>query len=850
MMCATTNHTTDFSCNIFAISSPYWAVFPIFLHLSIEHGVARVLYPGFNPEEPWIMFYQPVRMAFSNPMQMLQMIRTERTDKVNLKNVVLIHLGGNSVTHKHLDEIRSALPHTLVCLTYSQTEVFRNLISFEKTISGMRLAKKYPYSVGTIVQGFSYKVVDVVTEEVLGPNKIGELRIKSRAQFIGYFREDSSECFDSDGWLKTGDLFYYNEDLCFYMVDRIKESFKYLHHHISPVEIESVIMDLDQVETAVVIGVPHEIECNHSMAVVKLKPNSESISAETIIKYVEEKLEDKKRLRGGVKFVNDIPMTVNGKINRFKLKIVNNIIYTPDYLPALDPKGVGHYYYTQMLKNNTKIAQIEGFTKKEDTFGSLLQRCIRTALTMIDFGIRPGDHISLCSDHHLDSAIPHIASYFTGSIMGAVDPTMSVAETSYLLEKTLPKIIFTIPSAVELIENVIERIGSNAKIVVFGETVHHTPFSKFLHPHLGEHSYKPIEIENLNDIALIVFSSGSSGRPKAICYSHCNILCSTTNPTKNSVGTLFSISSPYWNVFPVFLHLSVEFGLARVIFPSYNPEKPWIMFYQSVIIAFANPLQMLQMVRTEKTDIVDLKNVKLLYLGGNPVTQKQLDEIRFTIPNTFVCLTYSQTEVFRSLICFEPTIFGIGLAKKYPYSVGTIVQGLSYKVVDIETEEILGPNQIGELRIKSRAQFIGYYKQDSSECFDSDGWLKTGDLFYYNEDLCFFIVDRIKESFKYFHHHISPVEIESVIMDLEQVETAVVVGMPHETECNHPMAIVKLKPNDETVSAEMIVKYVEERVEDKKQLRGGVKFINQIPMTVNGKINRFKLKTMVLNKEI
>ena len=69
--------------------------------------------------------------------------------------------------------------------------------------------------------------------------------------------------------------------------------------------------------------------------------------------------------------------------------------------------------------------------------------------------------------------------------------------------------------------------------------------------------------------------------------------------------------------------------------------------------------------------------------------------------------------------------------------------------MDLDTNQNLGPNQRGELRVKSSFVMNGYYNMDSSDSFDESGWLKTGDVVYYDDDCCFYVVDRIKESFKY-----------------------------------------------------------------------------------------------------
>lgn len=173
--------------------------------------------------------------------------------------------------------------------------------------------------------------------------------------------------------------------------------------------------------------------------------------------------------------------------------------------------------------------------------------------------------------------------------------------------------------------------------------------------------------------------------------------------------------------------------------------------------------------------------------------------------------------------------------------------GFDYKIVDVETGKRLGPGQPGELRVRSKYTMNGYYEMDSSSCFDEEGFLKTGDVVYYDDEFCFFIVNRIKEMLKYRGWHVVPQVIEKVLLSHPGVSCAVVFGIPHEKDGEHPTACVILKENF-TVGEEALRAFVEERVDDRKRLRGGVKFVHNFPRTATGKVNRRLLKQMFTNK--
>lgn len=139
---------------------------------------------------------------------------------------------------------------------------------------------------------------------------------------------------------------------------------------------------------------------------------------------------------------------------------------------------------------------------------------------------------------------------------------------------------------------------------------------------------------------------------------------------------------------------------------------------------------------------------------------------------------------------------------------------------------------------------------DSSSAYDSEGFIKSGDIAYYDEENCFYIVDRIKEMFKYKGWHILPAVLEGVLLNHPAIKEAVVIGIPHELDGDYPMGIVVLSKGYRDVTPEDIEHYMEENVSDTQKLRAGVKFVKEIVKTATGKVKRTVLKDMVLKGEL
>lgn len=167
------------------------------------------------------------------------------------------------------------------------------------------------------------------------------------------------------------------------------------------------------------------------------------------------------------------------------------------------------------------------------------------------------------------------------------------------------------------------------------------------------------------------------------------------------------------------------------------------------------------------------------------------------------------------------------------------------KIVSFDKEDGkgLGPNVPGELCVKGPQVMKGYLNnQEATDAtFYENGWLRTGDVSYYDEEGLFFITDRMKELIKVKGFQVPPAELEEILRSHEKILDAAVIGIPHETAGEAPKACVVLKPN--TIATEQEIKdFVSSKVAHYKKLEGGVDFIDVIPKNLSGKILRRELK--------
>ena len=172
-------------------------------------------------------------------------------------------------------------------------------------------------------------------------------------------------------------------------------------------------------------------------------------------------------------------------------------------------------------------------------------------------------------------------------------------------------------------------------------------------------------------------------------------------------------------------------------------------------------------------------------------------------------------------------------------SVGWCVPDSQVKIVDIESGQLLGPNQVGEVLIKSLQMTPGYLNlpEKNAETYDREGFLRSGDAGYYDEQDLLYIMDRYKQIILVEGVIVLPSELEYLLLSHEDVSEAAVIGVKHNYYGEVPKAFVVLKPN-RRVSEDSLIKYIDGLVNSFKKLRGGLTFLQELPKTPLGKINK------------
>ncbi|XP_050517590.1 uncharacterized protein LOC126892161 [Diabrotica virgifera virgifera] len=535
--------------------------------------------------------------------------------------------------------------------------------------------------------------------------------------------------------------------------------------------------------------------------------------------------------------------------------------YTPFKFDA-DPRGLGYYLFNKMKKYRHCIAQYIADTDEEDTYGELLLRCIRTACHLSTRNLTKDDVVVLCSYNQKESLVPFISSIFLNVPVAPMDPRLSLMESVYLLKEVKPKIIFVDHEGLKLMETSVKQAELDTEIIVYGSSDTYTEFSSFLEPHENEEKFAPTEVDSLKDTAVIMFTSGTTGLPKGVILNHMGLMGQASVLTGyTETGFIYlSCATLYWISAVIYQLIAIFTGGAKVTVQKFDPrETLYLIDKYKVTTLFVPPLLATAVLKVGRPEGLDISSFRNFIIVGGYIPKSLLLELRDLLPGTFVSSSYGLTEVSGALTVFKTSSCEDVKERLYlhskPTSVGLIIPGIKAKVVNLDTGKTCGPNEGGELRIKSEFLMSGYHNQDTSDSFDSKGWLKTGDIVTYDEDGCFYVKNRIKEMIKYKGWQIAPAMLEQLIMTHPSVDQVVIIGIPHDIHGDHPMAVIVPKESSTApIDEEDIIKFVEERVEEKvshiMRLTAGVKFVTSIPMTPSGKIRRREVKKMVLDGDL
>lgn len=411
---------------------------------------------------------------------------------------------------------------------------------------------------------------------------------------------------------------------------------------------------------------------------------------------------------------------------------------------------VGELLLKSLDENPDKIVQINHDEETVWVAKDLKFSSIRVAQNLIKLGIKPDDVIGF-NTRNTEKVYPLILGcILSGALANPLHVSFTKDGIKQMFGQTQPKIVICDFDVYETMKISLDELKSNAKIYTTIEIVSEVSFvDELLTPTGTEKNFIPIKFDTTSDrkATSIMCSSGTTGEPKGVLRSHVYVLSwqtLITQPSQEPFKT-FSFTPIYWGS-----------GVSGLQYAVLNPNEtristrhPFSIELLIEIVEKYRPLQLtlpptylVPFLNSPLSKACDFSSVKVIISYGSIVTEEIREKFKNIFPDIFLSTYYGMTE--------GPATYAFKGDSYHGLSVGKIATNIFLKVVD-ENENNLGFNEQGEVRIKYEFGYPGYYKNPKAneEAFDSEGFLKTGDIGYFDEEATLYLTGRLKEVFKH-----------------------------------------------------------------------------------------------------
>jgi acyl-CoA synthetase (AMP-forming)/AMP-acid ligase II len=492
------------------------------------------------------------------------------------------------------------------------------------------------------------------------------------------------------------------------------------------------------------------------------------------------------------------------------------------------------------------------FEGQKWTFAQLNDRANRLAHALAKLGIGPGDCVGMLQVN----CNQYIEAYFATAKLGAIFVPLNFRakadELSYMIANAETKGLLVGDRYLAMVVSLMPQLASVKHCVPVDKNEIGRPYYEEL---IGSSSSDEFISEiGDDDITILMYTAGTTGRPKGVPLTHSGFVgyvLDNVEPANPEIEERNLLTVPLYHVAGIQAMLAAVYGGRSLVMMKQFEVTEWLetAARERVARAMLVPTMLKMIIDEPQFNRYNLESLRVITYGAAPMPLKVIKKAIEKLPGVSFINAYGQTETASTITALGPQDHVIEGSqeerdkklKRLTASIGKPLPDVQVRIVD-EDENSLPPLAVGEILAKGSRVMSGYWHdaEKTSQVITRDGWLRTGDKGWMDEDGYIYLAGRSDDMIIRGGENISPKEVEEVLLSHPKIDDAAVIGISDPKWGQEPRAIVVLKQN-QAADPEEIIGYCRSKLAGYKRPRSVI-FVDSLPRNQMGKVLKKELR--------
>jgi acyl-CoA synthetase (AMP-forming)/AMP-acid ligase II len=476
------------------------------------------------------------------------------------------------------------------------------------------------------------------------------------------------------------------------------------------------------------------------------------------------------------------------------------------------------------------------------TWGQWHDRIRRVAGGLAARGVGRGGRVAFLDKNNPACLEVSLGAGLLGAASAVVNWRLAAGEMDYVINDSGASVLFAGAELLPAVDAIRDRIPRVTDVITVGGP--DDDYERFLAAARPAGRGREVTGE---DLWLVMYSSGTTGRPKGVMLSHRNLVEHTRNAVpvaplgpgdRNLVAMpLFHVGGTSYALFGIYA------GSASTFTREPDPASLLAAFAAGATHAFLVPAVIGALLAAGDQAITALSGLKYLLYGAAPMPLPMLRQALAAWPELNFVQVYGQTELAGVISALSPQAHRDAGRPDRLVSAGTPLPGAEVRVVDPATGQDVTAGHPGEFWFRSAQRMMGYLNrpEDTAQAITEQGWLRSGDIGHVGDGGFLFVSDRVKDMIITGGENVYSPEVEQVVAEHPAVAEVAVIGVPDDSWGEAVKAVVALRPGQQASGPE-IIEFARERLAHYK-CPSTIDIIGALPRNPSGKVLKRTLRT-------